>query len=68
DAVTLKLSDILKDGGGIMTELVNRAELEKLIRHEDHVQWYGQLMNLPQTIAFFIQLNHWLEKFKIKLV
>ena len=37
------------------------------MRHEEQVQWYGQLMNLPQTIAFFIQLNYWLDRFDIKL-
>lgn len=68
EAVTEKLSEVLGKGDRALTELVKREELERLIRHEDHVQWYGQLMNLPQTIAFFLQLDHWLEHFKIKLV
>lgn len=67
-AVTEKLRSILDEGDGVLTELVKREELEKLLRHEEHVQWYGQLMNLPQTIAFFIQLDHWLKKYKIRLV
>lgn len=67
DAVTNKLRRILDEDGELLTQLVKREELEKLLRHEDHVQWYGQLMNLPQTIAFFIQLDHWLKKFSIKL-
>ena len=67
-AVTAKLSAILESDSGVLTELVNRQELEKLLRHEEHIQWYGQLMNLPQTIAFFIQLDYWLKKFHIKLV
>ena len=30
---------------------------------------YGsQLMTTPQTIAWFIQLNYWLEKYKVELV
>lgn len=68
NAVTKKLSDILEEGDTALTSLVKRSELEKLLRHEEKVQWYGQLMNLPQTIAFFIQLNHWLNIFKIKQV
>lgn len=67
-AVTEKLSAVLDNKNSILTELVKREELEKLLSHEDHIQWYGQLMNLPQTIAFFLQLNCWLEKFNIKLV
>ena len=66
-AVTDKLRDILSEDTPL-TDLVKREELEKLLRHEDNVQWYGQLMNLPQTIAFFIQLDRWLKKFDIKFV
>lgn len=66
-AVTEKLRKIIDDGG-VLTELVKREELERLLRHEEHVQWYGQLMNLPQTIAFFIQLDCWLKKYRIRLV
>ena len=68
EGVTAKLRDILDNGGEKLTQLVKREELEILLRHEEHVQWYGQLMNLPQTIAFFIQLNYWLERFNIEFI
>ncbi len=67
-AVSQRLEAVLEDKDSILTELVSRSELERLLRHEEHIQWYGQLMNLPQTIAFFVQLDHWLKTFKIKLV
>lgn len=66
-AVTEKLRDILRDDTPL-TELVKREELERLLRHEEHIQWYGQLMNLPQTIAFFVQLDYWMKRFDIKLI
>lgn len=65
EAVTERLRERMNDGGSILTELVKREELEKLLRHEESVQWYGQLMNLPQTIAYFIQLDHWLRRYGI---
>lgn len=68
DAVTKRLENIINSPDCRLTELVKREELEKLLRHEDNVQWYGQLMNLPQTIAYFIQLDYWLRKFEIRLV
>lgn len=68
DAVTQKLSVIMEEKNNILFEIVKREQLEKLLKHEDYVQWYGQLMNLPQTIAFFIQLDYWLKRFKIKLI
>ena len=67
EGVTKKLRSMLDNGGERLTQLVKREELEKLLRHEENVQWYGQLMNLPQTIAYFIQLGHWLEHFDIRL-
>lgn len=68
EAVTAKLRRILDEDGTVLTQLVRRDELEKLLTGAEHVQWYGQLMNLPQTIAFFIQLDHWLKSMKIRLV
>ena len=67
DAVTERLRAILAEDTPI-TELVRREELERLLLHEERVQWYGQLMNLPQTIAFFVQLDYWLKRYEIKLV
>ncbi len=63
-AVTEELSGILA-AGTPLTEIVRPEALNRLLSGEDHVQWYGQLMNLPQTIAFFIQLHHWLTFFDI---
>lgn len=67
EMVTDRLRGIL-DEGTPMTELVKRESLERLLTHSDHIQWYGQLMNLPQTIAYFIQLDHWMKRFDIRLV
>ncbi len=30
--------------------------------------WYGQLMAGPQQIAYLIQVNYWLEKYRIELI
>ncbi|MDE6775915.1 MAG: asparagine synthase C-terminal domain-containing protein, partial [Ruminococcus sp.] len=66
NAVTEKLRDILSQPTPL-TEIADRSSLEHLLSHTDHVQWYGQLMNLPQTIAFFIQLDYWLKHYKIRI-
>ena len=39
-----------------------------LLQSETDVHWYGQLMTAPQTIAYFLQLNYWLEKYKVRIV
>lgn len=66
-AVTERLRSILEEKENVLTELVDRSALERLLAHTDNVQWYGQLMNLPQTIASFIQLDNWLKRYGIQL-
>ena len=46
------------------------AEIEEIIKHPEQIEipWYGQLMTTPQTIAYFVQINYWLEKYKISIV
>ena len=67
-AVTERLRSIIDSPDCRVTGIVKREELERLLRHEDNIQWYGQLMNLPQIIAYFIQLDYWLRKFNIRLL
>lgn len=64
EAVTEKLRKITETDTPLF-DLVKREEIEKLLTHSENVQWYGQLMNLPQTIAFFIQLDYWMKRFDI---
>ena len=42
--------------------------LEQLLQSEESVQWYGQLMTRPQIIAYFVQMNYWMEKYQVKVV
>ena len=30
--------------------------------------WYGQLMAGPQMLAYLLQVNYWLEKYKIQII
>ena len=56
------------DGIGKTTQFnLLKNELEKLIETEKHEPWYGQLMTTPQTIAYFLQINYWLKKYKINI-
>ena len=66
------LADVLANPAAPVFQIVRRPALEALLRGEGedraNVPWYGQLMTRPQTIAWFVQLNHWLETYRIKLV
>lgn len=52
-------------------EIADRGALEAL--YESHGEsfkknWYGQLMTAPQVFAYFIQTEHWLEKYNINIL
>ena len=34
---------------------------------ETATPWYGQLMATPQTIAWCVQLNYWLQKYRVEM-
>lgn len=59
------LKEIIENSSSPVLSFIKKSELEKLLNTEKHEPWYGQLMTTPQTIAYFIQINYWLEKYKI---
>ncbi|MDR3344896.1 MAG: asparagine synthase (glutamine-hydrolyzing) [Oscillospiraceae bacterium] len=66
EAVRGLLYDILDDAKPPLLAIFDRAALEKLLRDAGRAQpWYGQLMTTPQTIAWFVQVNHWLKKYRV---
>ena len=62
--VSRLLREILADRDPPLLSLVRREALEQLLADDSAVPWYGQLMTAPQTIAYMIQLNDWLKKWK----
>ena len=67
-AVSEELKKVIADPASPLLKLVKKDALEELMISENAVPWYGQLMNTPQTIAYFLQLNYWLEKYHVSLV
>ncbi|MBR5246669.1 MAG: asparagine synthase (glutamine-hydrolyzing) [Clostridia bacterium] len=66
--VSEMLTEILYSDSSPILSFIKKSELEKLIHTENNEPWYGQLMTTPQTIAYFIQINYWLEKYKIRII
>ena len=48
--------------------LVDREAVENLFRSEPVWPWYGQLMQLPQTMAYMLQLNFWLKQYSVRIL
>ena len=68
EAVKNILRDILANPSSPIFEIVNKASLEALLETDRSEPWYGQLMTTPQTVAYMISLNYWLEKFSVQIV
>lgn len=61
------LKNIIEDYSSPIHSFIKKEELEKLLSSERNEPWYGQLMTTPQTIAYFLQINYWLKKYKITI-
>ncbi len=48
-------------------KIFNREQVLNYFKTENNQPWYGQLMTTPQTIAYFLQINYWLKKYKIQI-
>ena len=68
EAVKNILRDILNNKNAPLFSLCDYKAVEKLLITERSEPWYGQLMTTPQTVAYMIMLNYWMEKFKVKIV
>ena len=49
-------------------QLVSRQMVARLLEGEQPWPWYGQLMRLPQTLAYFLQLDFWLRHNHVELL
>lgn len=67
-AVRSELKALLDNENAPLFKFIKKDELEKLLTTDKSVPWYGQLMTTPQTIAYFLQFNYWLDKYKVRLV
>lgn len=65
--VSRMLKEIIDDTDAPIFELVSRDALKGLLGNEFSEPWYGQLMTGPQTMAYMIQLNYWLEKYRVRI-
>ena len=59
------LRQILDEGTSPMFDIVKIDALEQLLTESRSQPWYGQLMGKPQTMAFFLQLEFWLQTYNV---
>jgi asparagine synthase (glutamine-hydrolysing) len=62
------LSEIIDNNNSPILSFIKKEELKKILTTDKAIPWYGQLMTTPQTIAYFIQINYWLTKYKVRII
>lgn len=68
DLVQKQLLLIMEDHNAPIFQLVKKEALENLLTAEYAWPWYGQLMRIPQTIAYMLQLNYWLDAYHVQII
>ncbi len=66
EAVSAKLRQLLREPAPVW-HLIRKEEARRLLSDPFSRPWYGQLMRRPQTIAYLLQLNFWLEHYHIEM-
>jgi len=66
--VSDSLKEILSRQDSPIFQLVNKEALGSLLNREQLWPWYGQLMRLPQTIAYMLQIDFWMRKYHVSVV
>ncbi len=66
--VSMGLERLLDEDASPLFAFVRREALEELLSCNSAQPWYGQLMTVPQTIAYFLQMDHWLRTYQVRLV
>ena len=61
--ITDLMQQLLNTKSAPLFEILNRQHLNAA----SEANWYGQLMARPQMLAYFLQINAWLEKYDINI-
>lgn len=62
------LKQLLEQKDAPIFQIVKRKALEELMDAQYTWPWYGQLMAVPQTIAYMLQIDTWLRIYQIDLI
>lgn len=64
-----RLENEIKEDDCPILDIIDKKKLDIFMKSvKDYgAPWYGQLMAGPQMLAYLIQINYWMKKFKIKI-
>ena len=62
-----KIEQLLQSKNAPLFNIVDRKAVGELAQKEFNTPWYGQLMQLPQTLVYLLQINFWLEHYSVQI-
>ena len=67
--ISTRLLDVIASSHAPINQFIDKDKVVNFIKSpKDYGKpWYGQLMAGPQMIAYLLQINYWLEKYKIDI-
>ena len=68
EAVSSLLREELTGTNSPLLEFLEKDKLLALCGENRSLPWYGQLMTTPQTIAYFLQMAHWMKHHHVQVV
>lgn len=66
--VSAELEKLLAQHDAPLFQIVDRQAAKELLTAEYVWPWYGQLMKVPQTICYLLQIDAWLRQYHVALV
>ena len=61
------LCELLIQKDAALFSIVDRKAVQGLLDDSYTWPWYGQLMRVPQTMAYMLQIQYWLTKYNVSL-
>lgn len=64
-----RLKEVMESPSAPIRDFLDRQKVELFVKSpKDYGRpWYGQLMAGPQMMAYMLQVNYWLEKYRIRI-
>ena len=66
--LTKKLTNLLNDKDCRVTEIISADKVRAMLADGGAgfgKNWYGQLMTVPQTFAYFLQIDRWMREYDV---
>lgn len=70
ECVRNRVKAIQNDNNSILSDIINWQTVKEISENPDTLKspWYGQLMGVPQILAYIIQLDTWFKNFNVQII